>query len=127
MVQLPCSACAQPVSSNLDSKYDQLRQELANEVKPVVQCRRRSAAVALPRLPPARMTGSNASKSASELRLQGEKFEGWFQKFGQQAASSNQQIQEVASTVASQQKELQHVRAEVSQQAKWFSPRYTAR
>ena len=52
-----------------------------------------------------------------ELRLQGEKFEGWFQKFGQQVASSSQQIQEVACTVASQQKDLQHVRAEVSQQA----------
>ena len=105
-----------PVSSTRDSKYDQLRQELASEVKTVVQQEVRSGSLA---------QASSGQEDRlqrlevgfQELKLQGEKFEGWFQKFGQQVASSSQQIQGVACTVASQQKDLQHVRAEVSQQA----------
>ena len=55
--------------------------------------------------------------SVSELRMQSEKFEGWFSSFGKQVSENSSQIKAVNGKIAQQQSQLTQVHSEVSRTA----------
>ena len=55
--------------------------------------------------------------SVSELRMQSEKFEGWFSSFGKQVSENSSQIKAVNSKIEQQQGQLTQVHSEVSRTA----------
>ena len=108
---------APPVSATSTSKFAQLKDDLATEVKTMVQ-QQVGAVTAAPAIGDEHTARiKQLEVGFQELKLQGDKFEGWFQKFGAQVSSSNAKMQELAQTVTAQQQELSQVRGEVARQA----------
>ena len=118
MVQRPKPGPAlSATSATSATKYAQLKDDLATEVKTLVQQQVGAASHSSADTEVQTARIRQLEVGFQELKLQGDKFEGWFQKFGAQVSSSNSKLQELAQTVTAQQQELAQVRGEVSRQA----------
>ena len=110
------SGTAANIPSTAETKLSQLRQDLAAQVKDLVQ----EQVANRPASSQETVHETRLQKlevGVQELQLQNSKFETWFQKFGQQVAATGQQVQEVASAVVQQKTELVQVQTEVARQA----------
>ena len=96
------------------AKIDQLREELQGGITEMVQ-KQVSALAGSATQHEARLT--KLETGMNELRLQNNKFEDWFSKFGQQASQTSAQVQEVTKAVAHQKQEITHLHGEVAKQS----------
>ena len=101
------------------SKLDKLRQELKDGVTETVQSEwQRQGASALKDLSASQEDRfKKLEVSVSELRMQNEKFEGWFSSFGKQVSDNASHLQALDGRLEKQQCQLSQVHSEVSRTA----------
>ena len=108
-----------PQEGSATSKLDKLRQELKDGVAATVQTEwQRQSESALKDFSASQEDRFRKLEvSVTELRLQNDKFEGWFSKFGQQVSENASQIKTVDGKLEEQQRQLAKVHHEVTRTA----------